>query len=211
MAAACPVFKIMMIGDAGVGKTSLLLRYVDDTFSTDLESTIGVDFKLKNYTNGGKSAQLQVWDTAGQEAQSKTLNTFTSSCFRGAHAMVLVYDISDEASFSDVHSWLLEVNKYGKEECFKILIGNKTDLEAERVVSTEQAENYATDLGIPFFETSAATGDNVESAFAAIAEELISRVKKEAVSKSEDNIVHLNSPRSRKSSLTSSSSGGCCK
>jgi Ras-related protein Rab-1A len=120
----------LLIGDSGVGKSCLLLRFADDTYTESFISTIGVDFKIRTIDLEGKTVKLQIWDTAGQER----FRTITSSYYRGAHGIIVVYDITDTESFANVRMWLKEVDRYGSEGVSKLLVGNKSDLSARRVV-----------------------------------------------------------------------------
>ena len=171
MAAARPFdlqIKLLMIGDSAVGKTSLLLRYANDTFSSTFITTIGIDFKIKTVDLDGRRVKLQIWDTAGQER----FRTITSAYYRGADGIIMVYDVTSSESFDHVSDWLTEVNRYANEGTCKLLVGNKCDME-DKVVTTEAAKEYADGLGIPFLETSAKNATNVEEAFLTMAGELI--------------------------------------
>lgn len=159
------LFKILLIGDSGVGKSCVLLRFADDTFSESHISTIGVDFKIRTVELHNKIAKLQIWDTAGQER----FRTITSSYYRGAHAMMIVYDVGDLQSFNNIKNWLLECDRYASESVIKILVGNKCDT-PKRAVSYEMGREFAESLGIQFVETSAKNGTNVEKAFMTITE-----------------------------------------
>lgn len=128
-----------------------------------------VDFKTKNITIDGKMVQLQVWDTAGQER----FRTITSSFYRGAHGIIVVYDISDQATFNNVKLWMQEIQRYAAGGVCKMLVGNKVDLEDRRVISTSTAKDYAEGLGIGFIETSAKTGTDVEKAFERLTTEIV--------------------------------------
>jgi small GTP-binding protein len=119
-----------LIGDSGVGKSCLLLRFADDTYTESFISTIGVDFKIRTIELEGKTVKLQIWDTAGQER----FRTITSSYYRGAHGIIVVYDITDAESFANVRMWLKEVERYGSEGVCKLLVGNKSDLTGRRAV-----------------------------------------------------------------------------
>ena len=164
--------KLMMIGDQAVGKTALLVRYADDNFSEVLLPTIGIDFKIKTIEMQGKRVKLQIWDTAGQER----FRTITSSYYRGAHGIIVVYDVTDAESFNNVKQWLNEIDRYANENVNKLLVGNKSDLTAKRAVDYETAKAFADEIGIPFLETSAKNATNVEQAFMTMAGEIKTRM-----------------------------------
>mmetsp|Transcript_16388 Transcript_16388/g.19376 ORF Transcript_16388/g.19376 Transcript_16388/m.19376 type:complete len:174 (-) Transcript_16388:500-1021(-) len=161
--AAAPHFdmqiKLLMIGDSGVGKTCLLLRYANDSFSPTFITTIGIDFKIKNIELDSKRIKLQIWDTAGQER----FRTITTSYFRGAQGILLVYDVTDRGSFNSIRNWVGQIQQHADVHVNKILIGNKCDMDEQRVVSTEEGQNLAKEYGIQFFETSAKNDNNVET------------------------------------------------
>mmetsp|Transcript_81257 Transcript_81257/g.252187 ORF Transcript_81257/g.252187 Transcript_81257/m.252187 type:complete len:218 (-) Transcript_81257:16-669(-) len=165
------LFKLVLIGDSGAGKSSLLLRFADDTFTESYITTIGVDFRFKTIAIGKKSVKLQIWDTAGQER----FRTITSAYYRGADAIVLVYDVTDRESFQHVDDWLADINRYVNQSTVKVLVGNKTDLEGERQVTTDEARKKAESLGLALLEASAKDSTNVEAAFQMISSELIAR------------------------------------
>ncbi len=119
------LFKLLLIGDSGVGKSCILLRFADDTYTESFISTIGVDFKIRTIEVEGKVIKLQIWDTAGQER----FRTITSSYYRGAHGIIMVYDITETESFKNVSNWNNEIAKYASEGVRKLLVGNKCDLE----------------------------------------------------------------------------------
>ena len=162
------LFKLVLIGDTGVGKSCLLLRFADDAFTESYISTIGVDFRFRTVKVDGKTVKLQIWDTAGQER----FRTITSAYYRGADGIIMVYDVTSAESFDHVADWLTEVNRYANEGTCKLLVGNKSDME-DKAVTTETAKAYADSLGIPFLETSAKNATNVEEAFLTMAGELI--------------------------------------
>ncbi|KAF5307220.1 hypothetical protein FQR65_LT00736 [Abscondita terminalis] len=166
------LFKLLLIGDSGVGKSCLLLRFADDTYTESYISTIGVDFKIRTIDLGGKTIKLQIWDTAGQER----FRTITSSYYRGAHGIIVVYDCTDQDSFNNVKQWLEEIDRYACDNVNKLLVGNKNDLTTKKVVDFTTAKEYADQLGIPFLETSAKNATNVEQAFMTMAEEIKNRV-----------------------------------
>ena len=167
------LFKLLLIGDSGVGKSCLLLRFADDTYTESYISTIGVDFKIRTIELDGKTVKLQIWDTAGQER----FRTITSSYYRGAHGIIIVYDVTDRQSFQNVEHWLKEIDKYATGNVNKLLVGNKSDLQSKKVVTYDEAKEFADKHGIKFLETSAKNSHNVEQAFQTMAAEIKARVK----------------------------------
>ncbi|CAL9099025.1 unnamed protein product [Musa textilis] len=152
------LFKLLLIGDSSVGKSCLLLRFADDSYVDSYISTIGVDFKIRTVELDGKTVKLQIWDTAGQE----WFKTITSSYYRGAHGIIIVYDITEMESFDNIRQWLSEIDRYASDSVCKLLVGNKCDLVENRVVEMEKAKAFADSFGIPFIETSAKDSINVE-------------------------------------------------
>ncbi|XP_029372555.1 ras-related protein Rab-1B-like isoform X1 [Echeneis naucrates] len=169
------LFKLLLIGDSGVGKSCLLLRFSDDTYTDSYISTIGVDFKIRTIDMDGKTVKLQIWDTAGQER----FRTITSSYYRGAHGIIIVYDITEQESFNNVRQWLDEIERYACENVSRLLVGNKSDLVSKKVVDAATAQDLASSLRIPFLETSSKTSDNVEKAFLTMASEIHKRLASE--------------------------------
>ncbi|PRP76635.1 Rab GTPase [Planoprotostelium fungivorum] len=165
-------FKILLIGDSGVGKSCLLLRFAEDSWTETHISTIGVDFKIKALEIEGKTVKLQIWDTAGQER----FRTITSSYYRGAQGIILVYDATDKESFNNVKQWMGEIDRYACEHVNKLLVGNKCDLAGERAVEPSVAKEFADSYDIPFVETSAKTAFNVEKCFIQIATAIKNRM-----------------------------------
>merc|ERR1711981_739760 len=155
------LFKLLLIGDSGVGKSCLLLRFADDTYTETYISTIGVDFKIRTVEIDGKVIKLQIWDTAGQER----FRTITSSYYRGAHGIIVVYDVTDEETYTAVERWMTEIDRFAGPEVNKMIVGNKCDMVTKKKVEFAKAKEYADGLGIPFFETSAKDNQNVEQAF----------------------------------------------
>jgi len=149
------------------------LRFADDTYTESYISTIGVDFKIRTIDLDAKTIKLQIWDTAGQER----FRTITSSYYRGAHGIIVVYDTTDLESFNNVKQWLHEIDRYASENVNKLLVGNKSDLTSKRAVSYDQAKEFADSLGIAFIETSAKNSTNVEKAFMTMASQIKERYK----------------------------------
>jgi len=163
------LFKLVLIGDSGVGKSCLLLRFADDSFTDSYISTIGVDFRFRTVNIDSKTVKLQIWDTAGQER----FRTITSAYYRGAHGIIMVYDVTNYESFEHVEEWLNEVNRHASESTLKLLVGNKADLADDKKVDTDEAKQFAENLKISFLETSAKNATNVEAAFLTMAKQLI--------------------------------------
>lgn len=185
-----------------MGKSCLLLRFADDTYTESYISTIGVDFKIRTIQLDGKTIKLQIWDTAGQER----FRTITSSYYRGAHGIIVVYDVTEVESFNNVRQWLHEIDRYASEAVNKLLVGNKSDLIAKKQVETQTAKDLAVSLSIPFLETSAKSATNVEQAFMTMASEIKTRMATQpsmaAASKASLPIG--------KSTAPARSGGGCC-
>jgi small GTP-binding protein len=181
------LFKLLLIGDSGVGKSCLLLRFADDTYTESYISTIGVDFKIRTIQMDGKSIKLQIWDTAGQER----FRTITSSYYRGAHGIIVVYDVTDQVSFNNVKQWLQEIDRYACESVNKLLVGNKCDLTTKKVVDYNTAKEFADGLGIPLLETSAKNATNVEEAFVTMTKEIKSRMANSGPASTGPNKVRL--------------------
>jgi len=161
-------FKVLVVGNSMVGKSVLMYRFVDDTYDTSLTTTIGIDFKIKTIDLDGKRIKLQIWDTAGQDRYK----TLTHNYYRGAHGVMLVYDITDKKSFEDVKTWIRSIDQNCDTSVQKILLGNKCDLEDQRVVSKESGQQFAINYGLKFLETSSKESINVEEAFTTIARDI---------------------------------------
>jgi len=166
------LFKLLLIGDSGTGKSCLLLRFADDSYSESYVSTIGVDFKIRTLELEGKTVKLQIWDTAGQER----FRTITSSYYRGAHGIIVVYDVTDQDTFANVKTWLGEIERYAVEGVNRLLVGNKSDLTDKKAVEYNVAKEFADSQGIPFLETSAKNASNVEQAFITMATQIKERM-----------------------------------
>ena len=158
------IIKILTLGDTTVGKTSIVLRYSDDKFLEDTTlSTIGIDFKIKKINKGGESIKVSIYDTVGQERFQNIIKHY----YRGANGILLTYDISNHSSFEKLDFWYndLKENVGDLNELFICLIGNKIDKENSREVTIEEANNFAKDKNLPYFEVSAKTGQGIKQLF----------------------------------------------
>ena len=160
--------KIMLLGESQIGKTSFIQRYVKNNFNLSYITTVGIDFQLKQIKMNNKSIKLQIWDTAGQER----FKNITKSYFHSSDGFIVGYDITSRLSFTNVSTWLKEINENAPEEIQKILIGNKCDLN-EREVTTEEGQKLAEENGMKFFETSAKNDINVKETFEAITKDIL--------------------------------------
>uniref|UniRef100_A0A8C1S7N4 Ras-related protein Rab-3 n=1 Tax=Cyprinus carpio TaxID=7962 RepID=A0A8C1S7N4_CYPCA len=155
------MFKILIIGNSSVGKTSFLFRYADDSFTPAFVSTVGIDFKVKTIYRNDKRIKLQIWDTAGQERY----RTITTAYYRGAMGFILMYDITNQDSFNAVQDWSTQIKTYSWDNAQVVLVGNKCDMEDERVVASERGRQLSDQLGFEFFEASAKDNINVKQTF----------------------------------------------
>ena len=210
------LFKLLLIGNSSVGKSSLLYRFVDNSWDENFVPTIGVDFvriyinniyiqKLKTLEINGKKVKLQIWDTAGQER----FKNITASYYRGGHGVLVVYDITDRESFTNLNSWLIEIEKNANKNVFKLLIGNKSDLEPQRQVQFDEGKAFAESNGMKFIETSAKTDQKVKEAFETLTKEIIkdNLNKNKPLSDEEKHKIKLNS---NTTDINKTKKGGCC-
>ncbi|KAM5306578.1 ras-related protein Rab-8A [Desmodus rotundus] len=168
------LFKLLLIGDSGVGKTCVLFRFSEDAFNSTFISTIGIDFKIRTIELDGKRIKLQIWDTAGQER----FRTITTAYYRGAMGIMLVYDITNEKSFDNIRNWIRNIEEHASADVEKMILGNKCDVNEKRQVSKERGEKLALDYGIKFMETSAKANINVENAFFTLARDIKAKMDK---------------------------------
>lgn len=155
------LFKIVLIGDSSVGKTNIFTKYLNDEFDPDSKATVGVEFGTKNFKIEEKIIKVQIWDTAGQERYRSITNAY----YKGAKGCLLVYDITNKTSFENIDRWLSELKNNSEENISIILVGNKSDLESNRVVTLEEGKKMAEFHKMAFIETSALNGNNIEKAF----------------------------------------------
>eukprot|EP01133_Synstelium_polycarpum_P007690 gene7690-9002_t len=163
------LYKIILVGESAVGKSCILVRFTDNTFTPHFAPTLGVDFNVKTIRNKetGQTVKLQLWDTAGQERFKSITQTF----YRGSHGVIVVYDITDTKSFERCRTWIEDINQYSAGMVI-VLVGNKSDLNEKRKVSFEQGKALADELGIKFLETSAKENLNVNNVFDMIVQDI---------------------------------------
>jgi Ras-related protein Rab-2A len=167
------LFKYIIIGDAAVGKSNLLLRYTHGQFKPEYQLTIGVEFGAKNLTIGSKVYRIQIWDTAGQE----NFRSITRAYYKNSACALVAYDISNRESFENISSWIEDCRSQSPQTIYMVLVGNKSDLEDKRVVTFEEGQELAEKNNMIFYETSAKTGKNVEEIFYKSAEEIAKKIE----------------------------------
>ncbi|KXN91977.1 Ras-related protein Rab-11A [Leucoagaricus sp. SymC.cos] len=178
------LFKVVLIGDSGVGKSNLLSRFTRNEFNLESKSTIGVEFATRSINVDGKTVKAQIWDTAGQERY----RAITSAYYRGAVGALLVYDIAKHATYVNVTRWLKELRDHADANIVIMLVGNKSDLKHLRAVPTDEAKAFATENNLSFIETSALDASNVESAFQTILTDIYRIVSAKSLESSTSNI-----------------------
>jgi small GTP-binding protein len=166
------LFKLIIIGDTNTGKSCLLQRFADDSYNNEFISTIGVDFKVKTITINDKMIKTQIWDTAGQDR----FRSITNSYYRGAHGIIISYDITNKQSFVNIERWMRNVKDFVSDNAVKILIGTKSDLEEKRKVSKKELEDLANELDMKYIETSAKDNKNVDELFIIICKEILNNM-----------------------------------
>ncbi|KAM0749749.1 ras-domain-containing protein [Meredithblackwellia eburnea MCA 4105] len=171
------LFKVVLIGDSGVGKSNLLSRFTRNEFNLESKSTIGVEFATRSISVDSKTVKAQIWDTAGQERY----RAITSAYYRGAVGALLVYDIAKHATYVNVTRWLKELRDHADSNIVIMLVGNKSDLRHLRAVPTEEAKAFSQENGLSFIETSALDASNVENAFQNILTEIYRIVSSKAL------------------------------
>ena len=197
------IFKVLLLGNSNVGKSSLFLRFVDDIWNDTFVPTIGVDFKIKTFDIDEKKIKMQIWDTAGQER----FKNIIASYYRGAHGILLIYDVTDKDSFKNLSNWLIEIEKNASKNVLKVLIGNKSDLEDKRVVTYNQGKEFADTYGLKFIETSAKKNLNVTEAFETLGRELMAASDDKRITKTKPN---KKISVAKAQDLTPEKKKGCC-
>jgi Ras-related protein Rab-11A len=203
------LFKIVLIGDSGVGKSNILSRFTRNEFNLESKATIGVEFAQKTINIEGKIVKAQIWDTAGQERY----RAITSAYYRGAVGALLVYDVCKYTSFENVEKWLKEMKDHADSQIVVLLAGNKADLKHLRAVKTDEASAFAQKNSLAFMETSALEGTNVEKAFEIILNEIYQLTIRNVISKKTSTSIGPGKKLeySEKTTVGSDISGnGCC-
>ena len=191
--------KILTLGETTVGKTSLLNKFTENTFSKTQFATIGIDFKLKKININGKTIELKIWDTAGQERY----RNLTKQYYKGADGILLIFDLTKKETFLKINDWIDQLNShFNQDEISIILIGNKKDL-SDREISYEEGNERGKELNILYFETSAKTGENVNEAFNCLTNEIL---KKKGIFLDRNNSLQIN----QKKFLQKTSKKSCC-
>ena len=192
-------FKILTIGESGVGKTCILRRFVENKFLKNHLATIGIDFKTKTLNINNKEIKLKIWDTAGQER----FRNITTQYYKGADGIVLVYDVTDDGSFEKIRDWMAQIQSNAqRDELGLVLLGNKCDIEP-RVVTEDQGSKMAEELKVSYFETSALNGQGINEAFEQLARDIMK--KKGVVDDNKDGGMELNNNNKKKNNK-----GDCC-
>uniref|UniRef100_A0A672S6U1 Ras-related protein Rab-25 n=1 Tax=Sinocyclocheilus grahami TaxID=75366 RepID=A0A672S6U1_SINGR len=202
----CLEFELVLIGESGVGKSNLLSRFTKNEFSHDSRTTIGVEFSTRTVQLNGLTIKAQIWDTAGLERY----RAITSAYYRGAVGALLVYDISKHLTYESAERWLKELYDHADPHIVVMLVGNKTDLSAERTVPTEDAKDFAEKNGLLFMETSALESVNVEAAFNTVLTEIHKKVSSKEVTRGSINAVTLSQPKAAADDAQEEKKA-CCK
>ena len=185
------LYKILLLGDTSVGKTCFLMRYTDNTFQEIHISTIGLDYKLKNVQlEDGKIVKIQIWDTAGQDR----FRSITKNYYKGAHGIILIYDVTDKKTYENVKAWIEQIREEVSDNVTIILVGNKIDDFEGRKVKKEEGEKAAKEFGLSFFECSAKTGENIDLIF----NELVKRTVEQFSKSDREGGEKLNSKKKKK-------------
>ena len=195
-------FKIIIVGDTGVGKTNLVKRFFQNSFSLNTQATVGVEFFSNNYFINDKLFKIEIWDTAGQERYK----SITASYYKGAAGAILVYDVTSLSTFNNIERWLKEIKECASKDIKILMVGNKTDLEDKIVISNEISRNKAADLNIPVIETSALNASNVKEAFHLMIKEIYNC----AITKIDESILNNKKEFNVLDSCIDLNKKGCC-
>jgi small GTP-binding protein len=167
------IFKVILIGDSGVGKSNILTRYLNNEFNHNTKTTVGVEFGSKKNKIENYSIKTQIWDTAGQERYKSITNAY----YKGSKGAVVVYDITNKKSFENVDKWISDLKTHSSKDVSVIIVGNKLDLEAKRQVTMDDGQNKAKIHNAAFMETSALTCENIDNAFDILINEIFNKMK----------------------------------
>lgn len=199
------IFKTVIVGDSGVGKTGIVNRFLHNKFDSDTKSTVGVEFGTKKITIDGKNLKAQIWDTAGQERYRSITNAY----YKGAKGALVVYDITSRSSFDNVDRWISEIKSSADIAIYLVLVGNKSDLNENREISIEEGKQKSANNGIAFMETSAKTSENIEEVFNLLTNEIY-QVYKENEDFEEMFEEKIDLGGNNISQETSKKKNGCC-
>ena len=191
------LFKLKLIGDSGTGKSCILLRFCDDTFTESYISTIGIDFKIRTFDINDKKIKLQMWDAEGRERFTTTRGD--SSSYRGSHAIIVVFDVTDQASFNNVKTWLLECDRYAPEKTLRYIVGTKCELVSKTVVDYSTASKFARQRGMKYFECSSKYSINTANIFSTIVLDLLEQLAPPIVEKEKTTVVVKPKKKSKES------------
>lgn len=186
------LFKLVMLGDSGVGKSNIITRFVRNEFNIESKATIGVEFHSKIIYLNEKKIKLQFWDTAGQERY----RSITSAYYRGSHGILVVYDITNYSTFEHITIWIDEIYKNVENDIPILLIGNKSDLDYKRVITTDEGLNLAIKYNLVFIEMSAMEGKNIEAGIEQLIKKIYEEFKKKNLN--ENNVNNINNFNSKK-------------
>ncbi|CAD8072688.1 unnamed protein product [Paramecium sonneborni] len=178
------LFKFIIIGDSSVGKSCLLLQFLDRKFKLDHDTTIGVEFGSRTLNIRQKNIKLQIWDTAGQES----FKSITRSYYRGSICAIIVYDVTSRDSFENISRWMEETKSYANDKITLVLVANKTDLSDKRVITTEEGQSFAKKHDLIFVEASAKTGFQVDKIFQEAAEAVLKKIEQRDIDATNESI-----------------------
>jgi small GTP-binding protein len=210
-------FKVILLGDIAVGKTSILSRFVEEKFTAEYKCNVGVEFKVKSlFLDESTGADLQIWDTCGEER----FRTITRQYYRDTHGVILIFDLTNRNSFEKLSSWLEDIGEYGPKETSTIIIGNKSDLIEERKVLFNEAYNFASRNNVQYIEVSAKTGNNVGLLFENLTKSMVKREQENENKRKKKGKIdksHVTANKSitldntMKLEAQQTSNNGCCK
>ena len=186
--------KIITLGDSHVGKSSLIFKFIEDTFSSSYMSTVGFDLKFKTIKINNEEIKVMIFDTAGQER----FRSLASNYIRKANGILLVYDISDKNTFLNIENWMTSIKEESSDTIPIILIGNKCDLDEQRKIQKEEGEQFANNNNLKFFETSCKDGDNVENCFIELTKQIIERKKEKQFNPNTQKLVNIKDKKKEK-------------